>query len=153
MSTAEMVRWESGTLPGSEEEEIRLPFERLSDPDDHSEWRCFVAERIAMALDYGLFGVKAVYLIGSVESREAGPGSDIDLVFHIGRISEKTRLLRLWLDGWDRSLALQNYFRTGYLADGLLDIHIVTDRDVREGDSFAVAMQNPARSRCLTCRS
>ncbi len=153
MSTAEMVRWEYGTLPGSGREEIRLPLERLSDPGDHSEWRVFMAERIAMEMDYSLFGVKTVYLIGSVESREAGPGSDIDLVFHIGRITEKTRLLHLWLDGWNKSLALQNYFRTGYLADGLLDVHIVTDRDVREGDSFAVAMQNPARSRCLTCRS
>ncbi len=30
-----------------------------------------------------------------------------------------------------------NYLRTGYRSEGLLDVHYLTDADIRRGDSFA----------------
>ncbi len=35
------------------------------------------------------------------------------------------------------SLAEQNYLRTGYITEGLLDIHLVTDSDIQAHTSFA----------------
>jgi pyruvate,water dikinase len=40
--------------------------------------------------------------------------------------------LDLWLDGWSQSLAEVNFLRTGYRADGLLDVYYVTDEDIEE---------------------
>jgi len=31
-----------------------------------------------------------------------------------------------------------NYLRTGYRTDGLLDVHIITDKDIEEKTSYAV---------------
>jgi hypothetical protein len=41
-----------------------------------------------------------------------------------------------------------NFLRTGYRTNGLLDVQIVSDRDIAEGSSFAVkidAITDPAR--------
>lgn len=43
-----------------------------------------------------------------------------------------------WLDGWSRCLSQMNYLRTGYKTDGLLDVHLVTDTDIRNKTSFAL---------------
>ncbi len=127
-------------------ETIILPCERFSNLADHSGWRRLMAEHIAMEMDHELFGVKSVHLIGSVERDEAGLCSDIDLLLHVEDSAEKRERLELWLDGWSKALAITNYLRTGYLVDGLLDTHLVTDLDVKNGDSFAAKMIDPAAS-------
>ena len=43
-----------------------------------------------------------------------------------------------WLDGWSFALSEMNYLRTGVKTSGLLDIHMVTDEDIRKRTSFAV---------------
>lgn len=126
-------------------------FDRLVDSGDHALWRRFAAERIALELDRERFGVKEIHLIGSTESGDAGLGSDIDLVIHIEDDADKRRLLETWLEAWSKALAMMNYLRTGYMAKDLLDIHLVTDREVRANDSFAVKMRNPAESSRLAC--
>jgi len=45
--------------------------------------------------------------------------------------------LMCWLEGWSLSLSETNYLRTGHKMDGLLDIHIVTDEDIKSRTSFA----------------
>lgn len=37
-----------------------------------------------------------------------------------------------------RALAKINYLHTGYVMDKLLDVHIVTDKDIQDGNSFAI---------------
>ena len=107
-------------------------------PDRYWLWRRQMAERVAAELDRERFGVVAVYLLGSVKNATAGPGSDIDLLFHVrGSKSQRSELLQ-WLDGWSRCLAEFNYQRTGYRTDGLLDVHLVTDEDIAKCTSFAV---------------
>ena len=110
-------------------------------------WRMRMAEQLARRLDARRFGVKALYVFGSTASATAGPGSDIDLLVHFqGTPAQRAELL-LWLEGWSLSLAEQNYLRTGYTTQGLLDIHFVTDEEIAARSSYAVkidAVTDPA---------
>lgn len=106
--------------------------------DDFWRWRHYMAERIADKLDARRFGVKGLYLCGSVNNASSGPGSDIDLIVHFTGTDEQRRELMLWLDGWSQCLGEVNYLKTGYTSEGLLDIHIVTDEDIARRTSFAV---------------
>ena len=53
-----------------------------------------------------------------------------------------------WLEGWSLSLSQINFYRTGYKTEGLLDVHLVSDEDIKKHDSFAIkigAVSDPAR--------
>jgi len=106
--------------------------------DHHWRWRHSMAEQIAAKLDARRLGVKGVYLFGSTKNGTAGPNSDIDLLLHIDATPEQRELLQLWLDGWSRCLAEINYERTGFRNDHLLDVHLVTDEDIANRDSYAI---------------
>lgn len=115
--------------------------------DRYWRWRLYMAERIANRLDAGHLGVKGAYVIGSTNNGTAGPGSDIDLVIHFTGNEEQREQLVQWLEGWSQALAEINYLKTGYSADGLLDVHIITDEDIARKSSFAVkigAITDPA---------
>lgn len=117
--------------------------------DDHSwRWRSYMAEQLAASLDPELFGVKAVYLFGSVNNGTAGPNSDIDLIIHFRGTPEQRTSLETWLSGWSMSLAEINYLKTGYKMNGMLDVHLITDEDIKMKSSFAIkidSMTEPAR--------
>ncbi len=106
--------------------------------DFHWRWRLHMSERVAAQLDAERFGVKAVYLIGSTKNATCGAGSDIDLLVHYDGAEEHRRALEAWFEGWSLSLAELNFLRTGVKMGGLLDIHYVTDDDVRRQTSYAV---------------
>ncbi|MBI9101516.1 MAG: nucleotidyltransferase domain-containing protein [Spirochaetales bacterium] len=117
--------------------------QELISRDDEGEktywpWRQRMAEHIASKMDFTELGTKAVYIFGSTKNGTAGMGSDIDLLIHFTGTDEQRKSLLLWLDGWSRCLAEINYLRTGYKCDGLLDIHLVTDEDIRKKTSFAI---------------
>jgi predicted nucleotidyltransferase len=102
------------------------------------QWREKMAEKIAEDLDFEKFGVQAFYLFGSTKNCTAGMGSDIDILIHfIGDQAQRDLLLN-WLEGWSRCLAEINYLKTGYVSDGLLDVHLVTPEDIEKKTSFAV---------------
>ncbi|MCP4546526.1 MAG: pyruvate, phosphate dikinase [bacterium] len=115
-----------------------------TETSDHSpnvqywQWRMQMSEHIAQRLDGEQLGVVALYVFGSTKNASAGPGSDIDLLIHFRGSRKQERDLKLWLDGWSQSLAEINYLRTGYKCKGLLDIHLVTDRDIANRTSFAI---------------
>ena len=116
--------------------------------EEHWRWRFRMAQRIAARLDPQQFAVKAFYLIGSVKNATAGPGSDIDVLLHFDGTEDQRRELMLWLEGWSRCLAEINFLRTGYRSDGLLDVQLITDKDIAERSSYAVkidAVTDPAR--------
>jgi hypothetical protein len=104
---------------------------------DHWRWRLRMAQRIAADVDRERFGIKAIYLFGSTKNATAGPGSDIDLLIHVGESPGQRRALELWLDGWSRCLAELNFTRTGYRSEGLLDVHFITDADIAARTSYA----------------
>jgi hypothetical protein len=103
----------------------------------HWRWRLRMAEQLAADLDPGRFGVKALYVFGSVKNATAGPGSDVDLLIHDAGAGPTREALDLWLEGWSRSLAEMNFLRTGYRTEGLLDLHYVTDEDIATQTSYA----------------
>ena len=127
------------TAPGGESE----PSDIIEKFDGHREnywdWRLLFAEKIAAQTDPEKFGIEGMYVFGSTKNATAGPGSDIDLLIHFKGTDEQRGQLILWLDGWSKCLAEMNYLRTGYISDeGLLDIHIITEADIKNKSSFAV---------------
>ena len=101
-------------------------------------WRMHMAD---------LFGVVALYIIGSTKNANAGPSSDIDFIVHVRGTEEQRLDLDVWLEGWSLCLGEMNYLRTGYKTGGLLDVHYVTDEDIEKGSSFAAkinAVTDPA---------
>nr|HQU71508.1 PEP/pyruvate-binding domain-containing protein [Calditrichia bacterium] len=108
------------------------------DKDVHWRWRLVNAEYLAACLEPERFGIKAAYIFGSTKNATAGPGSDIDLLIHINGNEAQKKDLEFWLEGWSLSLSQANYLRTGHQSNGLLDVHFVTDEDIRKRTSFAV---------------
>lgn len=105
--------------------------------DIHWRWRLQAAESIASLIDAERFGIKGIYIFGSVNNATAGPESDIDLLIHFQGTEAQQEGLLLWLDGWNSSLSEMNYQRTGYKISALLDLHLVTDEDVHNRTGFA----------------
>ncbi|MCE1164795.1 MAG: pyruvate, phosphate dikinase [Bacteroidetes bacterium] len=106
-------------------------------PADHWKWRFKMAEQIARQVNPSLYGIKGMYVLGSTKNATAGPGSDIDLLVHIGHYGDRIEELKLWLEGWSLCLSEMNYIRTGYKTSGLLDVHFVTDADITNKTSWA----------------
>lgn len=104
----------------------------------HWRWRLQSVERIAEVMDPDRFGVKALYLFGSTQNATAGPQSDIDLLIHFSGTQAQEKDLLTWLEGWSLCLSYINYLKTGYKTDGLLSIHIITDKDIKNRTSYAV---------------
>ncbi|HHV99334.1 MAG TPA: pyruvate, phosphate dikinase [Clostridiaceae bacterium] len=135
--------------PAEMETELKKP-EKYTDarPDDRFwRWRHYMAERIAESIDMARFGVEGIYLFGSTNNASAGPGSDIDLLIHFTGSPEQRKELLLWLEGWSLCLSEINYLKTGYTTSGLLDVHIVTDGDIKRRTCFATkinAVTDPA---------
>ena len=135
-------------LPKQEHPQARHELTKDMKPDDHWLWRQRMAEAIATSIDPETMGVKGIYLFGSTKNATAGPCSDIDLLLHIQEDETQKSLLNIYLEGWNACLAEMNYIRTGFRTDGLLDIHLVTDRDIESKQSFAIkigSITDPAR--------
>jgi predicted nucleotidyltransferase len=125
------------TPAGDEAQDDLQEFRVEERSEAHWRWRMRMAEKIAGSLDSERFGVKGIYVFGSVKNAASGPGSDLDLIVHFSGSDEQREHLLMWLDGWSRSLAEVNYLRTGYRSDGLLDVHVVTDSDIEKQTSYA----------------
>jgi predicted nucleotidyltransferase len=107
-------------------------------------WRLHIADLIAAKLDAKQYGVKSMYLFGTVFNLAAGSNSDIDLLVHFeGNEELKTRLWA-WFEGWNHSLSEINYIQTGYRLNNILDIHIVSDTDFVEKEYYRDLI-NPAK--------
>jgi predicted nucleotidyltransferase len=114
-----------------------------------------MAKQLAAELDPQRYGVVALYLLGSTKNATAGEGSDIDLLLHFRGTTQQEKELRSRLGVWSRRLAEMNHERTGYRSDGLLDVHWITDSDIKRRTSYAVrigastdaAMPLPMKSR------
>ncbi|MGA2823820.1 MAG: nucleotidyltransferase domain-containing protein [Bacteroidales bacterium] len=106
-------------------------------PDVHWRWRNEMVHKIAEKLDFENFGVEAIYLIGSAKNATSGPASDIDILLHFRGNEFQEKELRAWFNGWSLCLSEINYMKTGYRSDGLIDLHLVTDKDIENRNSFA----------------
>jgi len=107
--------------------------ERFPAPFDHWRWREEYAEALSLHLDWKKFGVSRLFIGGSTENGQAGPGSDIDLFIDFSGSDNQRRELIAWIEGWGNCLSEVAYRKTGYrLHDSLIDIHwIEKTTDVR----------------------
>ena len=124
-------------------------------PPDHGDWRMQKVEEIARDLDPERFGVVALHVIGSAKEGSAGPGSDLDLLVHVRQTPEQREDLKAWFDRWSKRLADENQDRTGVSMPGILDVHFITDQDIKDKTSWAVhigALYNSAREVALPKR-
>ena len=117
---------------------LETPHLTGSSGEHYWRWRFNIAEQIAAQLDPIRFGVKGFYVFGSTKNATAGPESDIDLLVHFVGSAVQRRELEGWLEGWSRCLAEINYERTGCRNDSMLDVHIITDKDIANKNSYAV---------------
>jgi pyruvate,water dikinase len=106
--------------------------------EDYWRWRMRMAEKIAGFLDKEKYCVKALYVFGSTKNATAGPSSDIDLLIHCRGSEQQKEKLMIWLEGWSQCLSEINYLKTGYKVDSILDVHIITDEDIANKDSYAI---------------
>lgn len=112
-----------------------------------------MAEAIAARIDGARFGVQSLYLTGSAKTGTAAEASDIDLIIHFRGTERQRQELLLWLDGWSQCLDEWNSLKSGTRQGKVLDIHIITDKDIEEKTSFAVkiiALTDPARPLPMT---
>jgi hypothetical protein len=134
-AVAVFVKAPAGTMMAAEKPQGEEPQEKKDDA--HWRWRLNSVEHIAARMDAQRFGVKAFYIFGSTKNATAGPQSDIDILIHFNGTDAQRKDLMSWLEGWSLCLSEVNYLRTGHKTDGLLDIHIVTDEDIKSRTSFA----------------
>jgi len=131
------------------QESSRLPHSSSSrNSDDHWLWRQRMAEKLASEIEPDLYGVRGIYLFGSTKNATAGPCSDMDLLIHFDGDTTARDLLESYLSGWDACLSEINYIRTGFKMDQILDVHIITKKDIEEKQSYAVkigSITDPAR--------
>ena len=115
-------------------------------PPDHWNWRMQKVQEIAENIDPDIYGIEALYLIGSTKTGQAGPGSDIDLIVHFKGDDEQKDILLNWLEEQGKKLAEENNKRTGLVTDDLLDVHIITDEDIKNKTSWATHITSPYMS-------
>jgi len=60
------------------------------------------------------------------------------MLVHFRGSDEQRKELETWLQGWGKCLAEMNYLKTGYELSTLLDVHIITDKDISDKTSYAV---------------
>jgi pyruvate,water dikinase len=130
------VLMEEQINPESENDDLNG--EELQNHEAHWHWRLREVESIAAQLDPDRFGVKGYYVFGSTKNATAGPASDIDILIHFTGNEKQKHELNVWLEGWSLSLSQINYLKTGYKTGGLLDVHIITDEDIKNRTSYAV---------------
>ncbi len=109
----------------------------------HAGWRRRMAEQIAFHCDAERWGVRAVYLFGEPRAGAAGPASPIKLAVHFQGTPQQRKELEVWLEAWSVSLAEMNFLRTGFHAEGLLDVHILSGEDIKGPGSVAAKVNAP----------
>jgi hypothetical protein len=117
----EYLEWKQRELGG----------ERLGGEPEHWRWRQRFAERLAATLDPARFAVQAVYLYGSTELGNAGPGSDIDLIAVCDGKTRQQRELKIWLEGWSLCLGEVSFQIYGLPNDGLLNVRLMNPRQAK----------------------
>lgn len=134
---------ENSSDTGSKPEvgDIAIP-EISNNGEDGWKWRYYMAEQIAEQVDLQTYGVKGIYLFGSTNNCTAKLNSDIDLLFHIDGNKAQREALDTLLSGWSMALSEINYLKTGYKTNGLLDVHYVTDKDIKDKTSFAIKINS-----------
>jgi len=116
------------------------------EPSDHWEWRMKKVRQMAREMDPDIYGVEAIYVVGSTKEATAGPESDIDLIIHFEGDDEQKAKLENWFEKWDKKLIQENEKRIGKRLDGILDVHYIDDEDLEKETSWATHITSRYKS-------
>ena len=111
-------------------------------PTEHWVWRMNKVEELAQKLNPDRYGVIAMYVFGSTQEGTAGPFSDIDLLIHQRGTEDQREDLLAWFREQEEDIIKEYKQRTGKKADELLDVHIITDEDIKENSSWAAHLNS-----------
>lgn len=133
--------------PAATDAEANPYLNEIEDESEHIDnqgwkWRHYMAEQIAAKMDLEAYGVKGIYLFGSTNAGTARLNSDIDLLIHFAGTPKQKQELDRWLKGWSMALAEMNYLKTGYRSEGLLDVHYITDQDIKDKTSYTLKINS-----------
>lgn len=110
--------------------------------DEPLQWRKRMSESLAGHLDPEKFGVKGIYLYGSVFLERASADSDIDLIIHFGGTPRQKHDLIIWLDAWNSCLSQINYNKSGYKMIKIIDVVMIEDNEF-ETRKYHAELLNP----------
>ncbi|MBX3042367.1 MAG: pyruvate, phosphate dikinase [Candidatus Kapabacteria bacterium] len=114
--------------------------------DEPLQWRKRMAESLALKMDAARFGVKGVYLFGTVFNETASANSDIDLLVHFEGSEDQRRELNTWFEGWNHCLSQINYNRSGYYIEKFLDITYISEKDFKDQKYYVDLMDSANHS-------
>ncbi|MEJ5245287.1 MAG: PEP/pyruvate-binding domain-containing protein [Bacteroidota bacterium] len=105
--------------------------------DEPLQWRKRMIDSILEHLDPVRFGVKELYLYGSVFLGNATAKSDIDFICIFNGSEEQKKELKIWIEGWNLALSRINYNKTGFKLDRLIDFAILTEKELEQQKYYA----------------
>lgn len=121
----------------------------LPGTETHWKWRDKMIRSAISITDYKSLGIYNIYLAGSTKTCTAGPASDIDIIVHFSGLENNRMMIINWFKAWSHCLSEWNYEKTGIFSEeGLIDLHLITDEDIKNKTSFAVmigSLENSAR--------
>jgi predicted nucleotidyltransferase len=114
-------------------------FQSLEEP---WEIRWKFVEKMVEKLNPQKYGVKGVYLFGTVFSKTASETSDVDLLFYIDSNSETRGKLESWLEPWNELLKEIIYIHTGYNHPKPLDVYFITKEEINSENYYYNEIMN-----------
>jgi predicted nucleotidyltransferase len=105
-----------------------------------------IAFKIAKEIEPMRFGIKRIYLFGTVFHQNASDNSDIDFLVHYDGNEDNRKKMEIWFEAWNLSLSEMLFNQTGIRVNKLLDIFYVTDNDLLENDYFAGLIEPQSRN-------
>lgn len=105
--------------------------------DEPLQWRKRMIDSILEHLDPNRFGVKELYLYGSVFDGTATAKSDIDFICIFQGTDEQKKELKIWIEGWNLALSRINFNKTGFKLERLIDFTILTENELSQQKYYA----------------
>ncbi len=99
-------------------------------------------ERMIRYLRPQKYGVKAVYLFGTVFSKTASATSDVDLLFYIDGNIENLIKLEVWLEPWNALLKELIFLHTGFRHPNPLDVKYIKPNELTKDNYFYNEIMN-----------
>ena len=105
--------------------------------DEPLQWRKRMIDSILEHLDPNRFGVKELYLYGSVFDGTATAKSDIDFICIFQGTDEQKKELKIWIEGQNLALSRINFNKTGFKLERLIDFTILTENELSQQKYYA----------------
>lgn len=113
------------------------------------EKRLKFVQKMLDALNFVKYGVKGIYLFGTVYHRTAKESSDVDLLVHYDGNPENLIRLKAWFDPWNYLLQEIIFNTTGFRLKKALDIYYITDAECHEGNYYYIEIINSAKKNSM----